>query len=103
MYAQLIRTQKGQNSLEDITWSEFGERSIQAELKRSIQQLFHKCALDMRRYVASEARNEWNNCFIKTPTKYREFFPTLFVQTADLQLVFILSRRVQLPYLESMV
>ena len=25
---------------------------------------------------------------LKTPTKYREFFPTLFVKTADFQLVF---------------
>ena len=25
---------------------------------------------------------------LKTPTKYREFFPTLFVKTTDLQLVF---------------
>ena len=41
---------------------------------------------------------------LKTPTKYREFFPTLFVKTADFQLVFdIVSRRVELPYFESMV
>ena len=33
-------------------------------------------------------KREWNNCFIKTPTKYREFFPTLFVKTTDFQLVF---------------
>ena len=38
---------------------------------------------------------------LKTPTKCREFFPTLFVKTTDFQLVFYLSRRVQLPYLES--
>ena len=25
---------------------------------------------------------------LKTPTKYQEFFPTLFVETADFQLVF---------------
>ena len=25
---------------------------------------------------------------LKTPTKYREFFPTLFVKTTDFQLVF---------------
>ena len=25
---------------------------------------------------------------LKTPTKYREFFPTLFLKTADFQLVF---------------
>ena len=25
---------------------------------------------------------------LKTPSKYREFFPTLFVKTADFQLVF---------------
>ena len=36
MYAQLMKTQKEQNFLENITWSEFGERSIQAELKRTI-------------------------------------------------------------------
>ena len=41
---------------------------------------------------------------LKTATKYREFFPTLFLKTTDFQLVFlILSSRVQLPYLESMV
>jgi len=40
---------------------------------------------------------------LKTPTKYREFFHTLFVKTTDFQLGLILSRRVQLPYLESMV
>ena len=41
---------------------------------------------------------------LKTPTKYREFFPTLFVKTADFQLVFdIVSRRVELPYFENMV
>ena len=28
------------------------------------------------------------NVFSKTPTKYRKFFPTLFVETTDLQLVF---------------
>ena len=33
-------------------------------------------------------KREWNNCFIKKPTKYREFFPTLFVKTTDFQLVF---------------
>ena len=33
-------------------------------------------------------KREWNNCFIKTLTKYREFFPTLFVETTDFQLVF---------------
>ena len=40
---------------------------------------------------------------LKTPTKYREFFPTLFVKTTDFQLVFNVSRPVQLAYLESMV
>ena len=39
---------------------------------------------------------------LKTP-QIREFFPTLFVKTTNFQLVVILSRRVQLPYLESMV
>ena len=34
-------------------------------------------------------KREWNNCFIKTaPTKYREFFQTLFVKTTDFQIVF---------------
>ena len=42
----------------------------------------------------------------KTPTKYREFFPTSFVKTTDFQFVFNFEQRcthVQLPYLESMV
>ena len=30
---------------------------------------------------------EWNNCLLKTPTKYREFFPTLFVRTTDFQIL----------------
>ena len=34
---------------------------------------------------------------LKTPTKYREFFPTVFVKTTDFSLFLILSRRVQLP------
>ena len=29
---------------------------------------------------------------LKTPTKYREFFPTLFVKTTDFQLVFIFEQ-----------
>ena len=43
---------------------------------------------------------------LKTPTKYREFFPTSFVKTTDFQLVFNFEQthtHVQLPYLESMV
>ena len=28
---------------------------------------------------------EWNNCFIKTPTNYREFSPTSFVKTTNFQ------------------
>ena len=40
---------------------------------------------------------------LKTPTKYREFFHTLIEKTTDFQLGLILSRRVQLPYLKSMV
>ena len=40
---------------------------------------------------------------LTTPTKYREFLPTLFVKTTDFQLIFKLSRRVQLPRLESVV
>ena len=27
------------------------------------------------------------NCLLKTPTKYREFFPTLFVRTTDFQIL----------------
>ena len=30
--------------------------------------------------------------FVKTPTNYREFFPTLFVKTTDFQLVFNLEQ-----------
>jgi len=48
-------------------------------------------------------KREWNNCFIKNAPQKSEFFPTLFIKTNDFQLVLILSRRVQLPYLESMV
>ena len=43
---------------------------------------------------------------LKMPTKYREFFPILFVKTTDFQLVFNFDQMcttVQLPYLESMV
>ena len=42
---------------------------------------------------------------LKTPTKYREFFPTLFEKTRDFQLVYNFERMrtVMLPYLESMV
>ena len=41
---------------------------------------------------------------LKTPTKYRELFPPLFVTTTDFQLVFNFEQtRVQLPYLASMV
>ena len=40
---------------------------------------------------------------LTTPTKYREFFPTLFEKTTDFQLIFKLSRRVQLPRLKTMV
>ena len=40
----------------------------------------------------------------KTPTKYREFFPTLFVKTTDFQLVFNFEQTCTvIPYLESMV
>ena len=63
--------------------------------------LFHECALDVRWYIKPTRRvapiwiqssqlsnrSEWNNCFIKIATKYREFFPTLFVKTTDFQLV----------------
>ena len=33
--------------------------------------------------------------FLKTPSKYRELFLTLFVKTTDFQLVLNLSRRVR--------
>ena len=33
---------------------------------------------------------------LKTPTKYREFFPTLFVKTTDFQLVFKQTRAVSI-------
>ena len=39
-------------------------------------------------YHLTSNKHEWNNCFIKMPTKYQEFFPTLFVKTTDFQLVF---------------
>ena len=39
--------------------------------------------------------------FLKTPTKYREFLPTSFVETTDFQLVFNFEQRRTL-YLESM-
>ena len=41
----------------------------------------------MKRLISN--KREWNNWFnMKTPTKYREFSPTLFVKTTDFQLVF---------------
>ena len=43
-----------------------------------------------------------NNWFIKTPTKYREFFRLYLYKQSIFSLFLILSRRVQLPYLESM-
>ena len=62
------------------------------------------CALDMRWWIANKARSAElaiinrliSNAttargiivLLKTPTKYREFFPTLFVKTTDCQLVF---------------
>ena len=30
---------------------------------------------------------EWNSCLLKSPTKYREFFPFLFVRTTDFQIL----------------
>ena len=63
--------------------------------------LFHECALDMRWQIANRARSVELAIIIsyptsasgviillKTLTKYREFFPTLFVKTAHFQLVF---------------
>ena len=40
---------------------------------------------------------------LKTPAKYREFSATLFAKQPIFSLFFILSRRVQSPYLWSMV
>ena len=40
---------------------------------------------------------------LKTPTKYRQFFPTFFVKTSDFQLVFNFEQTEQLPYLEKIV
>jgi len=40
---------------------------------------------------------------LKTPTKYGEFFPTLFVERTFFSLFLVLSRCIQLPYLEGMV
>ena len=48
-------------------------------------------------------KREWNNCFIKNTHKISRFFPTLFVKHPIFSLFLILSRRVQLPCLESMV
>ena len=33
-------------------------------------------------------KRKWNNCFFKKLTKYREFFPTLFVKATNFELVF---------------
>ena len=45
-------------------------------------------------------KREWK----KTPTKYRECFPTLLVKTTDFQLVFNFEQTCTvIPYLESMV
>ena len=40
---------------------------------------------------------------LKTPTKYREFSRLYFLKQSPFSLFLILRRRVQLPYLESMV
>ena len=65
--------------------------------QKNIYQLFHEWAsLDMRWYIANEVRsaklaiiNSYPTIvLLKTPTKYREFFQTLFVKTTDFQLVF---------------
>ena len=39
-------------------------------------------------HIQKQAKWINNYCFIKTPTKYWEFFPTLFVKTTNFQLVF---------------
>ena len=53
----------------------------------------------MRWKIADEARSisypisaSGITVLLKTPTKYREFFPTFFVKTTDFQLVFNFER-----------
>ena len=54
-------------------------------------------------------KREWNNCFIKlkTPTRYRQFFPTLFVNKKknknDFQLVFNYEQTRTVTILESII
>jgi len=65
----------------------------------------------MRWKIANEARSisyptsaSGITVLLKTPTKYREFFPKLFVKTTDFQLVFDFEQTCTvIPYLESMV
>ena len=38
--------------------------------------------------IAYPSKRQWNDCFIKMLTKYRELFLTLFIKTTDFQLVF---------------
>ena len=71
-----------------------------------LNNLFHECALDMRWYIANEARITISYetsaieiiVLFKKPMKYREFFPTLFVKITNFSLFLNLSRRVHLPY-----
>ena len=47
-------------------------------------------------------KREWNNCFIKNAHKISRILPD-FICKNNRVLVLILSRRVQLPYLEIMI
>ena len=50
----------------------------------------HECELGYNHLISN--KRQWNNCLLKMPSKYREFFPTLFVKTTDFQLVFNLEQ-----------
>ena len=64
--------------------------------------IFHECALAI--IISYPTSASGIIVLLKTPTKYQEFFPALFVKTTDFQLIFLIfSRRAQLPYLESIV
>ena len=50
--------------------------------------IFHACALDMSWLFSYPTSKSGIIVLLKTPTEYREFFPSLFVKTTDFQLVF---------------
>ena len=65
---------------------------------------FHECGgYELAIIISYPTSTSGITVLLEKPIKYGEFVPTLFVKTTDFQFVFILSRRVQLPYLESMV